>query len=253
MANDLVTTERSAALTTARLQSTVDSMYQSIERDRRGGDTLPALPSPAFRKELTDRKRALHVKLRPVSEAMAELETARKAIAGFLGGYLNIKTDNPAAVAAGYVAKLRDQPLFAILAALDDFENRRVVDHHDSNGNPVYFTIDHAPSVYRILDQVKKCAAGAQEERYKIGRILAITRVAGDLNISPEEQARVAAGMNNLAATMGRMMTAVRDSDRRKIGAEAQEARDRARGIIENARRRNRELDAASQDAQATG
>jgi hypothetical protein len=252
MTNDLITTEKSIALEVTRLQSTVDSLYQSIERNRRGIDSLPALLSPAIRKGLVDRKRALHVKLRPVSDAMAELENARKAIAGFLGGYLNIKTDNPTAIAAGYVAHLRDQPLFAILAAIDDFKNRRVFDI-GAEGQRIPFTLDHAPSAYRLLDQVKKCAAETQSEHYKIGRLLAITKTADDPGISAEEQAIVATKLAELTASMGRALVATQDHERRKISAEAQEARDRARRIVEEARRRNTDADLASQDAQATG
>jgi hypothetical protein len=246
MANDLVTTERSAALVTARLQSTVDSLYQSIERDRRGVDSLPALLSPVVRKELTDRRRALHGKLRPISLAGAELEAARKAVAGFLGGYLNIRTDNAAAAVAGYVAHLSGQPMFAILAAIDDFKNRRVFDI-GAEGQRVPFTLDHAPSAYRLLDQVKKHASDVQAEHFKITRLLAITKTTDDPGVSPEEQARVAASLAELTATMGRSLTATRDEDRRKASAEAQEARDRARRIVDEARRRNSELNAASQ------
>jgi hypothetical protein len=145
---------------------------------------------------------------------------------------------------------LGEQPLFAILQACDDFANHRVVDHIREDGTTVYFTMDHAPSTFRLLDQVKKCAVDARSEHYKIRRVLAITKARSAHILSAEEQAQVAEGLSALAKGMLRRATKEQEIDRQKISAEAKEARDRAARIIEEARRRNTELDAESQAEQ---
>ena len=254
MGTEVATTDGTEkALAVARLQDTVDHLYRSIERDRRGVDALPSLPSPALRKELTARKQTLFATLRPISLAVAEQENARRAISALLGAYeVNLRLGNLKATAAGYVAHLGDQPLFAILAAVEDFKHNRVFDI-GKDGERVPFPLDRIPNAFRLLDQVKKCALEVQAEHHKIGRLLAITHTTDEPNVSPEEQAIVHARMSELTATMGRMLTTTRDHERRKISAEAQEARDRARRIVEEARRRNSDADRVSQDAQATG
>ena len=254
MGTEVATTDRNAgALATARMQATVDNLYRSIERDRLGYDALPALPSPALRKELASRKQALFATLRPISLAVAEQESARRAIGALLGAYeVNLRVGNLKATAAGYVAHVADQPLFAILAAVEDFKHNRVFDI-GKDGERVPFPLDRIPNAFRLLDQVKKCAVEVQGEHHKISRLLAITHTTDEPNISPEEQAIVHARIAELTATMGRTQTATRDFERRKISAEAQEARDRAQRIVEEARRRNTDADRAPQDAQATG
>jgi len=243
------------AMGLAQLQDTIQRVYASIESEGRPGrfvDRLPQLPTPPFRRAIQDRRVALHAALRPISMASAEVETVRRAVAAFLGGYLNIKTENPAAIAAGYTAHLSDQPLFAILAALDDFKHQRVVDRHTEDGRPVYFTLDHAPSAYRLLAHVKKCAEAAQVEHHQINRILAITKTTEQAHVSPEERQRVGEAMAKLAGGMVKRITKEAEADRQKTRAEAQEARDRAERIIQDAKRRNSQLDAASQE-QAIG
>jgi hypothetical protein len=236
------------ALALGRFQDVVRRLYGAIERER-GTDVLPALPSPELRKVMRERQLALRSVLRPISMATGEQKRARDAIAALLGAYLNIRTDNPSAVAAGYVAHLAEQPLFAILQACDDFKHRRVVDHIREDGTTVYFTLDHAPSAFRLLDQVKRCAADAQVESYQIVRLLAITKV------KPAEVAadpRVGELLRGLADRMIAGSNVIREAELAKSRAEAQAARDRAARIIQDARRRNAELDAASQE-QAAG
>ena len=251
MTNQLTTTTTNPAPEVARLRTRVASLHASIVREG-GVDKLPTLLDPTSRKELDGRRRSLHAQLRPISLARAEQDAVQAAILTLLGMYPNIRIVDREGTSRAYMASLRDQPLFAIMAGLDDFRNGRVYDL-DREGERIPFTLDHAPSAPRILDQVKKRAANVQEEHARIGRILAITKTTDDPGISAEEQARVAAKLADLSPTMGRMMTAIRDQDRRRIGAEAQVARDRAQRIIQDAKRRNQELDAASQDAQGTG
>ena len=185
--------------------------------------------------------------------ATAELDTARKAISALLGGYLNIKTDNPAAIAAGYVAHLKDYPIFAIVAACDDFKNHRVVDHYDANGKEVLFTMDYPPSAFRLLDQVKKCCERENLEQYRITRVLAITKTTDAPALAPEVQQRVGAQLRELAESMRGKVNQQRAADAVENREKAQQARDRAKRIVEDARRKNREADLASQDRQARG
>src|ERR1700730_1471928 len=224
------------ALALGRLQDSVERLYGAIERDGRPGafvDRLPALPSHELRTQMHARRIVLHSAIRPISMARAEQETARKAIAALLGGYLNIKTDNPSAVAAGYVAHLAEQPLFAILQACDDFKHRRVVDRVREDETTIYFTLDHAPSAFRLLDQVKKCAAAARSEHYKIGRVLTITKTV-TRPASPEQAAHVGGLLRRLADSLATGNELLRKEAQDKIRAEAQEARDRAARIIQD-------------------
>lgn len=243
MTNEIILSE---GRTVAELQEAIQRFYASIAREG-GHDTLPHLPVSEARQRMQERKVALHLVLRPISIATADQKQAHAAIAALLAGYLNIRTDNPAAVAAGYTAHLGEQPLFAILQACDDFANHRVVDHIREDGTTVYFTMDHAPSAFRLLDQVKKCAVDARSEHYKIGRVLAITKARSAPIMTPEEEAHIAEGLRKLANGMLKRASADAEIERRKISAEAAEARDRAARIIEEARRRNAELELASQ------
>jgi hypothetical protein len=244
VANDLTTTHGGAVSSDpqalARLQGVVDNFFTSIRREG-GRDTLPNLPVPAVRAQMAERQAALRAVLRPISQATAEQERACKAVAALLGGYLNVKVANPMATAAGYTATLGDQPLFAILRAIDDFKNHRVVDHVDKEGNEILFTMDHAPSAYRLLDQVKKCAAEAQTEHYKIGKVLAVTAVRTRPVMTPDEERYVAEGLARLASGMLKRATRDAEAERQKTRAEAAEARDRAQRIIQDAAARRRE------------
>ena len=86
MANELTTTN-STAVDAARARDGVDRLYASIERDRWGQDRLPALLTAVQRRDLTERKRDLRSRLRPISMATAEQDRARGAILLFLQGY----------------------------------------------------------------------------------------------------------------------------------------------------------------------
>jgi hypothetical protein len=214
----------------------VDAFYGAIEREG-GRETLPNLPSPQVRGRMRERQLALRSSLRPISEVGEEMVRAKRMMLAFLGAYPYIKTTNADATASGYVAHLSGQPLFAIAAALDDFKHHRVVDHHDKDGQAVMFTLDHAPSAYRLLDQVKLRAADLQSESYKIGRVLAITRATSRPAISKAEQDRVAAGLQALAAHMAGKADEAQKAHLKELRENAQAARDRAARITENARR----------------
>jgi hypothetical protein len=252
MANDLTTAEgkefSTDTVTLQGLQTTVQRLYGALGKDGTR-DTLPALPPPQLRGRMRARQLDLNTQLRPISMASAERDRAFKAISALLGGYLNIKSDNPQAVAAGYTAHLIEQPLFAILQACDDFKNRRVYDLN-ADGERVPFTIDHAPSAFRLLDQVKKCAADMREEHYQIGRVLAVKQIATTPMISPDEQARVAAAMRLRSMELGSVADAGHQADMTKTQREAQEARDRAAKITEDGIRR-RAAFSAEQEAQS--
>ncbi len=254
MVNDLTTTDgESKEVAAARLHAIVENMYRSIERDRSGADTLPALPSHGLRKELTQRKRRLYAMLRPVSMAVGEQQRVREVIGALLGAYeVSLRLGNLKATAAGYVAHLGDQPLFAIIAAVEDFKHNRVYDI-GKDGERVPFPLDRVPNAFRLLDQVKKHAADVQAEHYQIGCVLSVTRQSDAPSISPEEQEQVADGLRLLVSGLTKRVTAQQEADREKIRAQAQEARDRTARILADARRRNAEAYAESQDEQANG
>jgi|SRR5882672_9491904 len=243
MADELVTTDsQSKAIAVARLQEAVGKLYRSIEKDRDGSDMLPALPSPDTRKGLEERRRALHGKLRSISLAQAEQDRARGAIAMFLGAYIGARSADPDGTSRLYVGHLMDQPLFAIMQALDDFRHGRVFDLND-DGKRIPFTLDYAPSAFRVLDQVKKRAADVQEENFQILRILAVKKVISVPSLSNEERERVAEQMRLLANGLMQRASIIREKERALVKAEADQARDRAQKILQDARHRRAAAD----------
>jgi hypothetical protein len=203
----------------------------------RGVETLPRLPGHEARSALQARAVDLHAALRPISLASEEMKRAAEACAHLLGAYANNRVADPLGQAKLYATHLQDQPLFAIRQACDDFRNRRVFDVN-SDGDRVYFTLDHAPSAFRLLDQVKKIADAYRAEHWKISRVLKITHIKPEnRHISTEEAESVARQIRELAARLGSGLDVERAQERERIRREAQEARDRAKRIIENAAR----------------
>lgn len=234
-----------------RLTSLVATLYGSVEWNR-GYYELPKPLSVSTRRELENYQQALHARLRPISMAQAEKLTVRKALATLLQGYLNAKGDFTAILDA-YVGLLQDQPQWAILAALDDFRNHRVFDLN-AEGDRVYFTVDHAPSAPRVLDQAKKIADAYREEWGKIDRLLKITRVKPqDRQISTEEAARVREGILALSQRLSSGIVRDRTEEQAKRRAEIEAANARTARIMEEARRRNADAEGASQEASIHG
>lgn len=214
----------------------VGALYASIDRDEGFRDILPVPLTATERRELESYRTGLHAKLRPISMATAEQATARKAIGVMLQSYINARSGDPGGTLDAYVAYLRDQPVWAILAALDDFRHRRVFDLN-AEGDKVPFTLDHAPSAARILDQVKKHTNAIEDERGRVVRLLAITRYSPP-PVPPEEAERVHKLLRGLADHMSVNVDAARRAEREKIRAEADAARERARRIIDDAKRK---------------
>ena len=249
MAQDLIKAGGDEA---AQLHARVASLYAGIDRDERNRcDTLPAKIDGDTRKQLQDYRRNLHGRLQPISNSMNDREKASSAIALFLGGYLNARTSDPGGTTRAYVAVLMDQPLFAIMEGLDDFRRGRVFDI-GREGERIPFTLDHAPSAPRVLDQVKKRAGVIQEECYKVKRLLLVDRVA-EPEVSDAERNRVAVHMRTLADTLAMKSAAIRGDEMKKARDEAGAARDRAARIIRDARGRRADADFASQVEQANG
>lgn len=249
MAQELIRADGDAA---AQLHARVGSLYAAIGRDdRRRCDTLPAPIDPDTRKRMQNYRQHLHSKLQPISTSLADRERAMSAISLFMAGYLNARTNDPAGTVNSYIEMMRDQPLFAIMRAIDDFRNGRVFDI-GAEGQRIPFTLDHAPSAPRMLDQVKKRAADVQEEQHKVTRLLMIEKIA-EPAISEEERERVAAHMRNLADSLAMKSTQIRVEEMNKARIEADEARDRAIRIIQDARRRREEADYSSQVESANG
>lgn len=242
MAQELVTMADGEA---ARLHVQVKALTLSVERDSRYRDALPEPINPTQRRSLENYRRALHARLRPIGEAVAESETARAAISLFLGGYANVRADAKS-ISHAYIAMLLDMPLFAIMAALDDFKNHRVFDLN-SDGDKIPFTVDHAPSAPRILDQAKKHIDALVDERAKVVRLLAVTQTSGRKPDDPAMAEKVGKLMAGLAADLGARSAKERLAEAEKIRAEADEARARARRIIESARQKRAAESAGAQ------
>lgn len=234
---------------TVRAANRLATLYALIEDDGYGVDTLPVQLAAPDRKLVQDYRRDLHSKLRPISEAMADRDKSQAAIAIFLGGYLNAKTNDPKGTSQVYVMQVMDQPLFALMAALDDFRHGRVFDIN-RDGEKIPFTIDHAPSAPRLLDQVKKCAADTYGERFKCDRLLRITKTTPP-PVSDAQREKVGKLLRNLADSMNMRGEADRRSSLEKTRAQADESRARAARIISDAAARRVAEDRASQDAAA--
>jgi len=248
MAQELIKTSGEEA---AQLHALVGSLYGTIGRDdRHRCDTLPARINSETRKDLQAYRQHLHSRLQPICNSLAERERAKSALQVFLGGYLNIKADREGA-SNSYIEMMRDQPLFAIMRAIDDFKDGRVFDI-GREGERIPFTLDHAPSAPRMLDQIKKRAADVQAERHKVTRLLAIEKVS-EPEVSEAERERVAAHMRGLADSLTMKATNIRVEELKKVREEAQAARDRSARIIQEARQRREEADFASQAEQANG
>lgn len=223
----------------ARIAARVAALYSSIQRDHHLRDTLPAPIDRETRKAMEEHRRALHARLRGIGEAIADRQAAGKAIGAFLLGYLNARSVDVQQTLASYVSTMNDQPLFAVLMAIDDFKNGRVFDIDPKDGSRIPFTIDHAPSAPRLLDQVKKCVGPTQEERHKVTRLLAVEKIRQP-DLPPEERERVGYLMSDLASKMKMQAAADRERDVQKIRAEADEARARAARIVQEATARRR-------------
>jgi hypothetical protein len=228
MANDLVVAQKdTAVLALGRLQSAVQSFYATIAQDRFGADVMPTLPSMAFRKELDGRRKELNSLLRPISLASEERKRVGAEVLAFLAGFLDARGTRE--TVALYVSHFADQPMFAILAALDDFKNGRVWDTK-ADGTRLPFTVDRAPSAYRMLDQIKKRASDLQEERFRISRVLAVKKTL-EPEVPKAERDRVQVLLSELADHMRIGVAARNAEDRERNRAEAQAARDRAARI----------------------
>jgi len=237
MSQELVETNSSKAIEAQRVSARVGVLHASIERDPHYRYTLPAPLTPSVRKELEAYRRDLHARLRPIAMAQAEQATVRKGLAMLLQSYPSTRGD-PAATLDAYCAMLRDQPVWAILAALGDFRDGNVYDVN-SQGDRVRFTLDHAPSAARILDQSKKHTDSVVEERGKVTRLLSITRIAPPEG-TPEMREKIGKLLTDLAVGMAAGADSERQLDREKARAEAQSARERAARIVEEATRRRR-------------
>lgn len=238
MAQEITTTIDARAIAAHPARSRVASLHALIDRDSHYRDTLPAPLSPTDRKDLEAYRRDLHATLRAISMAKAEQTTARAAVGTLLQTYINARSGDYAGTLDAYVAFLRDQPLWAILAALEDFRHGRVFDL-DAEGGKVPFTIDHAPSAARILDQVKKHTAAMEDERGRVMRLLAITKVR-EPEISEAERERVAVQIRLLADQLTGRSERDRAQELGKTRAEAEAARARAKRIVQEAATRRK-------------
>lgn len=258
MANEVARTEgiRSVAPVLATDATELAERFNDlIERDHRARvDTLPTLPSHAQRSLMQARSVELHSALRPITYADADMVNATTLLRLFLGGYLNLKSDNPEQTARAYVkVYLGDQPLWAIIQACNDFKNHRVFDL-DSEGKQIPFTLDFAPSGARMRSQCQKITERFREEQGRLSRVLAITMAKpAERHISKEESAKVLEGILALSRRLASGINSDRAAQREKRRAELAAAKERTDRIMEEARRRNADAEGASQEASLHG
>lgn len=258
MANEVARTEgvRSVAPIVATDATELAERFNGlIERDHRARvDTLPTLPSHAQRSLMQARSVELHGALRPITYADADMVNATTLLRLFLGGYLNLKSDNPEQTARAYVkVYLGDQPLWAIIQACNDFKNHRVYDL-DSEGKKIPFTLDYAPSGARMRSQCQKITERFREEQGRLSRVLAITVAKpAERHISTEEATRVREGILALSQRLSSGIVRERAEDQAKRRAEIEAANARTARIMEEARRRNADAEGASQEASLHG
>lgn len=220
MANELVTQEARLLATTdapAELRARLDEFF----RDRqlvRGRWTLSVLPTPVECRALDERGRALAARLRPMSMAMAEMDAATSEVAMLLAGYPNLK--EPVRLTAGFVAMLRDLPLFAVRHACKLLREGAV-----DGVSPEY-----PPTGPLIFKLAREHAESFWEEAAKIRNVLAIHDARDrpmPARLPKVEQAisneRIEAARAEIAAGAERM----RRSDLDKTKADAQAARER--------------------------
>lgn len=233
-----------------------EQFHDLIERDHRARvDTLPALPSHTQRVLMQARSVELHDALRPITYAETDLTNATTLLRLFLGGYFNLKVADPEKTARAYVKTyLGEQPLWAIIAACNDFKNGRVFDINNQTGDQIPFTLDHAPSGARMLSQCRKITERFREEQGRLSRVLAITRAKpAERHISTEEAARVREGILSLSQRLSSGIVRELTEDQAKRRAEIEAANARTARIMEEARRRNADADSASQEASIHG
>jgi len=103
------------------LMNTVRLYLTQMTRGRDGRSTfLPELPAPATLSRLRRAAEHAHAALRSIDLASAEKQKARALIASlFVGRHLK---DDPAGLVATYLTHLKDLPLFAIEAAVEDYK-----------------------------------------------------------------------------------------------------------------------------------
>lgn len=244
-----ITTTGPNAVATQAMVTRVAALHETILRDPHYRDTLPVPLAASVRKDLDKYRLDLHARLRPISMASAERDTVRKGLGILLQSYNSYSSD-PKGTLDAYCAMLSDQPAWAILDALADFRDGRVYDTN-SHGERVRFTLDKAPTATRILDQVKKHTDATEAERARVVRLLAVNRYLPP-PVPEAERERVGGLMQGLASGMAMTQENFRAQDRAKTRAEADEARERARRITEDARNRRRADDIASQDRAAS-
>ncbi len=129
--NNLTTKSAGAlALSQPEISALVERKARELRYEGISGWSIQHPLAPQQVKLLEERYRTLTVRLRPMEQAMAEMDHARKDIAATLGGYPQLHREGAGAaqMVAGFVTLLRSFPLFAITEVCEDLQHGRVAE-----------------------------------------------------------------------------------------------------------------------------
>lgn len=226
--NDLYPSPEIAALTALLANGLSHGPSKRIE-----DDVMDRLPTVVEKRRLHNRLRDLTAVLRPAEMAQAEMGTIGQAVGMMLGGWRNLKEGNPKEIIAGYTMVLKELPVWAVVRACGDFargEAFEVVDGVEKKLSP-----DWAPSVARVYSVARAYMTEQIAEHNLINRLISCKRIA--VAVDPEARKRVGEMLHDFSAKMGAKVQRERDADRVRSAAAAQEARDRAAAIRDEADR----------------
>lgn len=162
---------------------------------------LDRMPTTLEREQLSKRSSQIAVALEPLQSRGADAIEAKKVLADLFMGYGVMRAMDDEAfrkTVAAYVYHLRDVPLFALRAAVDDFQNHRVYDVDRKTGVRTSVGLDHAPASYRIKTVCEKHAAKLYAEQIEFDRVLRARKTLPPA-IPAEERARVGEALRQFA------------------------------------------------------
>jgi hypothetical protein len=196
-------------------------------------DEMVRLPNRHERGMLQSRSRDLSSLLRPASLAAAETARIGEAVGMMLGGWRNLKEGNPAEIIAGYTMLLKELPVWAVVKACGEFARGEAIEV--VNGVERRMSPDWAPSAARVYTVARDHITAQVAESNRLHRLLSCRKIS--VAVDPAARERVGALLKDFSGGMTERVRKERDADRIRIEALAQEARDRAAKIREDADR----------------
>jgi hypothetical protein len=218
-----------------RMTDVFTNSFESPRPIRGEPDSLPRLPTVQERTRLHNRMRDLTALLRPASLSMAEREQVKAAVALMLSGWIlqQGRNINPDDVIGAYTTLLCDLPVWAVVKTCGEFARGEAIEV--INGEERKLSPEFAPSAPRVHAVARRHIEDQIAEESRLRRILDCKRIAVSAN--PEVQARVARLFNQMADGMRGRAEKDRAEERAAAAKGADEARDRAAKIREEADR----------------